>query len=96
LIDSRGGSQSLLSGNANGFVPQSVTLRGRLVWSHLFRDRLHVTAGAGRILINSDVIGVVLQEDLLLYDTAGNAIVMKLSRRRLAAFGTESYCWIRR
>jgi hypothetical protein len=97
LIDSRGGAQSLLSGNAqaNGFIPQSVTLQGRLAWHRFYSEIDSMLQPAPRrVLINGGVIGVVLQEDLLLYDTAGNAIGREiLADGGLAAFGPESYCW---
>lgn len=98
LIDSRSTAQTLMSGNpqANGLIPISPTARGKLVWTRHYSeiDSL-LQPSPRRLLLSGNVVGVVLQEDLLLYDIDGQSLRQELlADGGLAAFGVDSYCWI--
>ncbi len=98
LIDSRGSAQALMSGNpqANGLIPVSPSARGKLVWTRHYSeiDSL-LQRSPRRLLLSGNVVGVVLQEDLLLYDIDGHFLRQELlADGELSAFGVDSYCWI--
>ena len=98
LIDCRNDTQALISGNpqANGRIAAIPSVRGKLLWSRYYSeiDSL-LQPKPSRVLMHGGVIGVILQEDLLLYDRDGHALRQELlSDGELAAFGDDSYCWI--
>ncbi len=98
LIDSRGTVQTIMSGNlqANGLIPMSPTTRGKLAWArHYSKVDSLLQPAPQRVLLDGNLVGVVLQEDLLLYDIDGTFIRQELlADGELAAFGIDSYCWI--
>ncbi|MGB5105194.1 MAG: hypothetical protein WBP42_00610 [Candidatus Zixiibacteriota bacterium] len=98
LIDSRGETQALLSGNAqgNGYVGEPFACRGKLAWTSYYSDfDSMMQPMPRRILVHGDVIGVVLQEDLILFGNSGKTIRSEvIGDDGLAAFGADSYCWV--